>query len=892
MPRLVSSEWLVPMKPETPQPIKLSDYRPAPFLIDTVYLDVALHPDATLVRSRLELRPNPASGEADAPLVLDGEMLSLQHVSIDGAELEADRYAVTAAALTIMQVPQRPFTVEIVNTCNPAANTALSGLYISNGIYCTQCEAEGFRRITYFCDRPDVMARFTVRMEAERAQFPVLLSNGNLHAAGEIAGTERHYAVWDDPFPKPCYLFAMVAGDLASVKDAYVTMSGRRVDLGIYVEKGKEDRCAWAMESLKAAMRWDEKSFGCEYDLDVFNIVAVPHFNMGAMENKGLNIFNDKYILALPGTATDTDYVNIEAIIAHEYFHNWTGNRITCRDWFQLCLKEGLTVFRDQEFTSDMRSRAVKRISDVKTLRARQFPEDGGPLAHPVRPPSYIEINNFYTPTVYEKGAELCRMMKMLIGEKAFRRAMDLYFSRHDGEAATVEDFVRCMADASGRDLGQFFSWYEQAGTPQVIAEGRYDAEHKAFELTIEQRTPATPGQPAKVAMHLPLGIGLVGPDGADMALDLEGTGVLNEPLIEVTRARQTFRFRNVFARPVLSLNRGFSAPIHLTTNAAAADELFLMGHDRDSFNRWEAGQRRGRALILAGLHGTLTEAETNAYANALLTILDDEFADDAFKALMLGLPTEADIAAAIGHDVDTDAVLAARDGVRTGVGRRLAGRLLKVWNETGESAPYRPDPGSTARRSLRYAALQLLMFGDPAAAIEFALSDLARPASMTAEMGALGALVQRDCPEREAALAAFHLRHRHDPLLVDKWLMLNAQCVGEEAAARVADLTRHPDFSWTVPNRVYALLSAFTAGNPSGFNARHGEGYQVIADAILRLDRINPQVAARIATGFRSCRVLEAPRRDAAMAQLQRILAAGGLSPDTFEIVSRIAGA
>ncbi|MGH6820177.1 MAG: aminopeptidase N, partial [Methylocella sp.] len=488
---------------------------------------------------------------------------------------------------------------------------------------------------------------------------PILLSNGNPGETGDIAGTTRHYAVWNDPYPKPCYLFALVVGDLASVADTFKTMSGRSVKLGIYVEQGKEDRCAWAMESLKTSMRWDETAFGREYDLEVFNIVAVSNFNMGAMENKGLNIFNDKYILALPSTATDTDYVNIEAVIAHEYFHNWTGNRITCRDWFQLCLKEGLTVFRDQEFTSDIRSRAVKRITDVKTLRARQFPEDGGPLAHPARPSSYIEINNFYTPTVYEKGAEICRMLKTLIGEAAFRKGMDLYFTRHDGEAATVEDFVRSMADASGRDLGQFFTWYEQAGTPQLIAQGRYDASARTFDLMIEQKTLATPGQMEKLPLHIPLALGLVGPDGVDMPLDLHGVGVLNSPLIELTEPQATFRFRNVAQKPVISINRAFSAPVNLTLNNSAEDQLFLMGHDRDSFNRWEAGQTRGRELILASLGGGLPRQEVESYGAALERLLADPSIDTAFKALMLGLPSESDIAAAIGAEVDTDQVLA-----------------------------------------------------------------------------------------------------------------------------------------------------------------------------------------------------------------------------------------
>lgn len=878
------------MKTDTPQPIRLQDYRPTPYVIETAELAFSLDPALTQVRTRLALRPNATSAEADAPLILDGEKITLQSVAINGIKLANDDWSADEQSLTIPKVPQGAFSLELVTICNPKANTELSGLYISNGVFCTQCEAEGFRRISYFYDRPDVMARFSVRLEADRSDFPVLLSNGNLVSSGLVDGGNRHFAVWDDPFPKPSYLFALVAGDLASVQGTFTTLSGRAVSLGIYVEKGKEGRCAWAMEALQASMRWDEQRFGREYDLDVFNIVAVSDFNMGAMENKGLNIFNDKYILALPETATDADYVNIEAIIAHEYFHNWTGNRITCRDWFQLCLKEGLTVFRDQEFTSDLRSRAVKRIADVKTLRARQFPEDGGPLAHPVRPSSYIEINNFYTPTIYEKGAEICRMMETLIGSDSFRKAMDLYFERHDGEAATVEDFVRCMADASGRDLGQFFSWYEQAGTPQVIAEGRYDISRKTFTLTLEQRSPPTPGQDEKLPLHIPLGIGLVGPDGEDMPLDLEGTGALNTPLIELKEQRQVFRFHNVGKRPVLSLNRGFSAPVQLTVNSTAADELFLMGKDRDSFNRWEAGQTRARALILSAISGADLEEGVAQYASALRAILGDPGADDAFKALMLGLPTESDIAAAIGQNVDTDLVRAARDAVRAGVGRNLETQLSDIWARTRESGAYRPDPAGTARRALRYAALALMLFGNRRDGIAACMEELQSPHSMSAEAGALGALVQIECPEREAALEDFHARHHHEHLLADKWLMLNAQCVGSGAAERIERLTQHPDFKWTTPNKVYALIAAFTAGNSSGFNAADGSGYRVVADAIIRLDRINPQVAARIATGFRSCKVLNDTRKSAALRELERIMAAPELSRDVYEIVSRIA--
>ncbi len=875
------------MRSETPQTIHLSDYKPVPYRIESVHLDFALDPQATRVASRLAMALNPASPETNAALVLQGEKIALCSVTIDGMLLPPSSYSVSDTALTIAPVPQQPFTLELVTVCNPAANTKLSGLYMSNGMYCTQCEAEGFRRITYFYDRPDVMARFSVRVEAPKQQFPVLLSNGNLGIFADVAGTDRHFAIWNDPFPKPSYLFALVAGDLASVQDTFTTMSGRRVRLGIYVEKGKEDRCAWAMQSLKASMRWDETVFGREYDLDVFNIVAVSTFNMGAMENKGLNIFNDKHILALPATATDADYVNIEAIIAHEYFHNWTGNRITCRDWFQLCLKEGLTVFRDQEFTSDMRSRAVKRIADVKTLRARQFPEDGGPLAHPVRPASYIEINNFYTPTVYEKGAELCRMMKTLIGEAAFRTAMDLYFQRHDGEAATVENFVRCMADASGRDFKHFFRWYEQAGTPQVIAKGRYDPAGHSYELTLEQVIVPTPGQSEKLPLHIPLGLGLVGPDGRDMPLDLAGVGTLNAPLIELTELKTTFRFRNISELPVLSVNRGFSAPVQITANHSAADQLFLMAHDGDSFNRWEAGQMRGRALILEAMASR--PAGLDGFSGALGLILDDLALDQAFKALMLGLPSEAEIAAEIGKDVDAGLVLAARDRVRCDLGRALAPRLERIWRETREQGPYVPDPAGTARRALRYAALQLLLLADPVRGTELALSELANPHSMSAEIGALGALVQIETPARETALAEFHLRHGEDHLITDKWFALNAQAVGAAAAKRIETLLLHPDFKLAVPNRVYALIVTFTTANQAGFNAADGAGYRIVADTVIVLDPINPQVAARVATGFRSWRMFDGLRRAAAEVQLRRILAAPNLSRDCFEIVSRM---
>ncbi len=870
------------MTQQTPATTYLKDYRPAPFQVENLSLDFSLEAKSTRVRSRVHLRPV----EKNAALVLNGEAIRLISVSIDGRVLAASEYSVDEDCLTIPAMPVSPFLLEIETVCDPAGNTALSGLYQSNGVYCTQCEAEGFRRITYFYDRPDVMTRYTVRMEASKATCPVLLSNGNFVEGGDVAETDRHFAVWEDPHPKPSYLFALVAGDLAGVHDCFTTKSGRKVQLGIYVEKGKENRCAWAMESLKASMRWDETAFGREYDLDVFNIVAVSDFNMGAMENKGLNIFNDKYILALPETATDLDYIRIEAIIAHEYFHNWTGNRITCRDWFQLCLKEGLTVFRDQEFTSDLRSRPVKRIEDVKTLRARQFPEDGGPLAHPVRPASYIEINNFYTPTIYEKGAEICRMMKTLIGEAAFRKAMDLYFERHDGEAATVEDFARCMADASGRDLSQFFRWYEQAGTPTVEVSTSYDAKARTFDLTLEQKTAPTPGQVEKFPLHIPLGLGLVGAHGEDMPLDLEGVGVLNSPLIELTEEKKLFRFRNIPARPVLSINRGFSAPISRSGFVSQADQLFLMSHDKDTFNRWEASQALGMSLITGHYRGE--KPTSSGFADALRETVENQKLDDAFKALMLGLPTEADIAAALGSEVDADLVFKSREHLRRALGQDLKDRLLAIWSETAERGAYAPTPADTGRRALRYSAMGLLASASPDLAMGLIQREISTASNMTAEISALGAMLGIDAAETISELDKFYERHATDHLLVDKWFALNAQMPGQGAAGRIEKLMQHPAFRLTTPNRVYALIGGFTSGNFPGFHDASGEGYRVVADTILQLDRINPQVAARMATGFRSWRLMNQARRDGAARQLERIVATPKLSRDTFEIIKK----
>jgi aminopeptidase N len=878
------------MRTETPTPIKLEDYRPSAYLVDQVALDVTLDPHDTVVTSRLELRPHPAAGAPGQPLQLNGEQLKLLDLKLDGRPLAAGDYELSDTMLVVPRVPDRPFRLEVTAGCNPQDNKALTGLYRSNGVYCTQCEAEGFRRITYFPDRPDVLSRYRVRIEADSAAAPVLLSNGNLVEAGSLP-QGRHFAMWEDPFPKPSYLFAMVAGDLAVVEDAFLTRSGRRVALRIYVEHGKEDRCGWAMQCLKTAMTWDEEAYGREYDLDMFMIVAISDFNMGAMENKGLNVFNDKYILARPDTATDQDYASIEAIIAHEYFHNWTGNRITCRDWFQLCLKEGLTVYRDQEFTADVRSRAVKRIADVKTLRAQQFPEDAGPLAHPVRPSSYIEINNFYTATVYEKGAEIVRMMRTLLGDEPFRLGMDLYFARHDGQAVTMEDFVACMSEASGRDLSQFFRWYEQAGTPEVAAEGTWDGESRTYALKLTQTIKPAPDQPEPLPLHIPLVIGLVGRNGRDLPLDLEGRGVLNEPVIELTEPTQTFRFRNVSERPVPSLNRGFSAPVRLNAGLSKADQSFIAETDSDTFNRWEMSQALARDVILEtmrSLRDGEPVPEPQELARALAATLDDERLEPAYLALMLAPPSETDLAADIGSNVDPDLIHVARDRLRASLGQSLSNRLERIWGSGDDGGDYSPDAHSAGRRALRRAALDLMAAADPATGAGLALEHFRRARHMTDTMAALGVLGGLDRPERLKAFDAFYRAHGEDSLLVDKWLALNAQVPLASTVERVRELLDHGAFDLRRPNRVRALIGTFVNANPVAFNRADGEGYRLLAAVVVSLDAFNPQVAARLATAFRSWRMLEPGRQRLAREALEGIESEAKLSRDSAEIVTR----
>lgn len=883
------------MRTEDPQIIRLVDYRPPDFLIDRVSLDIKLDLKKTRAISRLSLRPNPA-GRADVPLVLDGDELVLLGVKLDGEPLQESDYSVTANGFTLAAPPRRNFGLEIETELDPSANTKLMGLYRSGSAYCTQCEAEGFRRITYFLDRPDVLSIYTTRIEADRAEAPILLSNGNLVERGDVPQSNRHYAVWHDPFPKPCYLFALVGGDLGSLRDTFTTMSGRKVDLAIYVEHGNERRAAYAMDALKRAMRWDETAYKREYDLDVFNIVAVSDFNMGAMENKGLNIFNDRYVLALPETATDADYAGIERVIAHEYLHNWTGNRITCRDWFQLCLKEGLTVFRDQEFTSDQRSRAVQRIADVRTLRAQQFSEDAGPLAHSVRPDTYREINNFYTATVYEKGAELVRMLKVLIGDDAFSRGIQLYFERCDGTAATVEDFLACFEASSGRDLQHFALWYEQAGTPSVTIAASYDQDAKTLSLELSQETPPTPGQPDKKPLVIPLAIGLIGESGTELPLKAEidafdgaSAAELKRGLIELTSARRHIVFRDLGERVVISALRGFSAPVQLVQSASDEDLSLQCAFDPDPCMRWQAAQTYATRLLVAAARAPASGRNHSGIASFTEALRKAVSAggDPAFTAQLLTLPSETDIAREIGDNVDPDAIYDGRQRLRADVGRALSTELLRLYRDLASDAPYSPDAASVGRRALRNTALDLLTSADEAAGTPLARAQFDTASNMTDRIAALTVLCLTESAAREDALEEFYKRYAGDALIIDKWLSLQATMPHPGTLDRVRGLMRTEQFSMANPNRVRALIGGFAA-NQRQFNAPDGSGYDFIGECVLLLDPKNPHVAARLLSAFRTWRMMEPRRCRLAEAMLRRIQGVASLSPDVRDIVDR----
>ncbi|WP_135501526.1 aminopeptidase N [Roseovarius aestuariivivens] len=850
------------MKDAAPQTIYLADYTPPPYLVDKVHLTFRLDPEKTRVISKIDFRPNPASQSRD--FFLHGEDLRLIRAAVNGAEITPE---IDAQGLRC-DVPEGPFTFEAEVEINPSANTALEGLYMSSGMYCTQCEAEGFRKITYYPDRPDVMAPFDVRIEGD---LPVLLSNGNPGDAGE------GFAEWHDPWPKPAYLFALVAGELVNHPGQFTTKSGKDVELNIWVRPGDEGKCAWGMESLIASMKWDEEVYGREYDLDLFNIVAVDDFNMGAMENKGLNIFNSSCVLASPETSTDANFERIEAIIAHEYFHNWTGNRITCRDWFQLCLKEGLTVFRDSEFTSDMRSEPVKRISDVIALRARQFREDNGPLAHPVRPQSFVEINNFYTATVYEKGAELIRMLKILVGDDGYKAALDLYFERHDGDAATIEDWLKVFEDATGRDLSQFKRWYEDAGTPRLKVSERW--EDGTFTLEFEQMTPPTPGQDDKPPRVIPIAVGLIGPNGDE---------VRDTQVLEMTEARQSFRFEGLGARPIPSILRGFSAPVILERETSDAERAFLLAHDTDPFNKWEAGRALARAGLLRMIRDSAPADE--AFLDAILAMVQDESLDPAFRALALGLPSQDDLAQVLhdaGDTPDPQAIWEALETLRHAMAEKMQDVAMRLYAQFQVTEAYRPDAAQSGARALANAALGIITRLDGGAAAQ-AQYDAA--GNMTQQLAAFSCLLQAE--RGAAATEAFYDQWKDDRLVMDKWFMLQiVQATPDKAAEVTEHLTRHPDFTMKNPNRFRATLGAL-AMNSAGFHHVSGRGYALLADWLIKLDPLNPQTTARMSTAFETWKRYDAGRQAQIGAELDRILASPGLSRDTTEMVSRIRGA
>ena len=850
------------MTTEQPKTIRLADYRASDYRIDKVCLVFDLGEETTRVRSQLEI-----SGVGGESLVLDGEDLKLVSLALDGRVLGEDEYSLDETSLTIPS-PPAGFTLDIETEIRPAENTKLDGLYISNGVFCTQCEAEGFRRITYFLDRPDVMAVYTTVMRADAKKFPVMLSNGNL-ISDEAIEDGRRMVVWRDPFPKPSYLFALVAGDLACFEDSFTTASGRDVALRIYVEHGKQDRCAYAMDSLKRAMRWDEERFGLEYDLDLFNIVAVSDFNMGAMENKSLNVFNDKYVLADPETATDADYAHIEAVIAHEYFHNWTGDRVTCRDWFQLSLKEGLTVFRDQEFSADQRSRAVKRIADVRILRGHQFPEDQGPLAHSVRPESYIEINNFYTATVYEKGAEVIRMIHTLLGEAGFQEGMKLYFERHDGQAVTCDDFVAAMSDATDTDLSQFKLWYSQAGTPELTIDSNYDAAARVFSLTVAQHCPETPGQEGKQPMHIPLRVGLLDDAGNDMT----------ERLLNVTEASQTFSFADLDEPRALSVNRNFSAPVNISLKGSEASRGFLMARDADPFNRWEAAQQYATDLILNG-------GDNGEFIEALGQILQDQTIEKAFAAQVLALPGE-DYLAGRAALYDPVAIHQARESLRNAIAERHQGALLEVYSANRSNQPFSPDADQAGQRALKNAALSYIASLENPAMEAVVYSQYNAADNMTDRVAALRELVNKEGSYRAKALDDFYTRFSSDSLVIDKWMGLQAISSLPDVLDRVTELLEHEVFSLKRPNKVYALIGGFASGNPLHFHDIGGAGYAFLADRVLELDGVNPQIGARILAPLGRWQRLDETRQGLMKSQLERILAKPGLSSDILEIAS-----
>jgi aminopeptidase N, Escherichia coli type len=877
------------MREATPKTVYLKDYTPPEYLIDEIELTFELDAERTLVRSHLSLRRNPQCHSECVTLELQGEELELLSVAVNGEKLADTDFVITPEAMIIRRVPQdKAFVVSIENRINPAANTALEGLYLSSSMLCTQCEAQGFRKITWFLDRPDVMTRFKTTLIADKNRYPVLLSNGNRTGQGDLADG-RHWVGWQDPFAKPCYLFALVAGQLECVADEFITMSGRRIELEIFVEQHNVDKCAHAMQSLKNAMRWDEETYGLEYDLDLYMIVAVDHFNMGAMENKGLNIFNTKFVLARPDTATDSDYEHIEGVIGHEYFHNWSGNRVTCRDWFQLSLKEGFTVFRDQQFSGDRTSPAVKRIEDVNALRTRQFAEDAGPLAHPVRPEAYIEINNFYTLTVYEKGAEVVRMLHTLLGAEGFRKGCDLYFKRHDGQAVTCEDFIRALEDANGVEFGQFRRWYAQAGTPLLTVTQHYAADAKQLHLTIQQSCPPTPNQPVKQALHIPVKLGLLNQDGSTATVRMRNNSA-TEVTLNLTETEQTFVFEDLPTQPVVSLLRGFSAPVNLNMERSLEELAFLLRHDSDTFNRWEAGQQLACQIIF----GLMTDLQNGralqldeVMIDAYRSVLSGSFDDLSYQALLLALPEESYLAGQMAV-IDVDAIHQAREFVKTTLATRLRTEFQALYTQHHRDESGCFDAGAVGRRRMKNTCLSYLSKLEIEDSYRLATQQFQTARNMTGQMAALAAIVNSYHPNKADSLESFYRQWEQEALVIDKWFALQASSSLPNTFATVQALMRHPAFDMKTPNRVRALIGAFSQANPVHFHAKNGEGYQFLADQVLVLNELNPQIASRMVTGLAQWRRYDPERQALMKQQLQRIVASEHLSKDVYEIASK----
>ncbi len=869
------------MKGDSPQAIYLEQYQAPDFLIDTVDLEFKLEETQTTVTASIVFIK-----QAEAPLVLNGQELVLKSVKLDGQALTDEQYSCDQDSLSIERVPDR-FELEVITAIKPHENLSLEGLYQSSGNYCTQCEAEGFRKITYFLDRPDVMATYTVTIIADRDLYPVMLSNGNLIDQG-LLDNNQHWVKWHDPFKKPSYLFALVAGQLRFIEDTYQAMDGRDICLRIYVEPENIDKCAHAMQSLKKAMKWDEDKFGLVYDLDIYMIVAVNDFNMGAMENKGLNVFNSKYVLASPETATDMDYDGIESVIAHEYFHNWTGNRVTCRDWFQLSLKEGLTVFRDQEFSSDMTARAVKRIQDVRTLRSYQFAEDAGPMSHPVRPQSYVEINNFYTVTVYNKGAEVVRMYQSLFGVEGFRRGMDLYFSRHDGQAVTTDDFCAAMADANEADLSQFKRWYDQAGTPELQVTDTYSVESGEYTLSFSQTCPSGPDEAPKKPFYIPVLTALLGADGqvlipqTDNTINVDDDGNM---ILIVKEPEQVFTFQGLDSKPIPSLLRGFSAPVKLHFPYSDQQLALLMNHDADSFNRWEAGQN----LILNTIQDMMGQgiSDDAPLISSLRNILLKKDIDKGILAEILTLPSEQYLAEIQGEQVDVDVIHDTLETLKTALATALKSELLACYQHNQDSSEYSFEAQAVARRRLKNTVLGYLMQLDDPQLLQLCEQQYRQANNMTDAIAALACLADREGELKLQVLDDFYQQWRHDPLVMDKWFIIQARSKATDTPERVRDLLEHEAFSIQNPNKVRSLIGSFAA-NPVYFHQADGAGYRFVADQLLILDTINPQIAARLLQAFSRWKRYDSQRKALMQAQLQRILSHEGLSADCFEIASK----